>query len=139
MEPTYENIQSLLVEETWTGNQVNLKFKAKNQEQAIETMGIAIPNQEEMMKKIAIEMAKVTASNAAINTAGNTLGNLAGISGAGGVISGLANQANLGYQMDPNSLMSGDVSDDAKKETIVNAFKGVMSFYEFSNGEWIAK
>lgn len=139
MEPTYENIKEILIEENWNGNQVNLKFKASNQEQAIETMGVAIPNQEEMMKKIAIEMAKVTASNVAINSASTALGNLTGIPGAGSALSGIANQADLGYTMDPNALLSGEVSDDAKKKTVVNAFKGIMSFYDFRDGFWIAK
>jgi hypothetical protein len=139
MEITYESIKNLIVEESWTGNQVNLKFKAKNQDQAIETIGIAMPNQEEMMKKMAAEMAKVAASNAAVSTAGNALGNLTGIAGAGSAISGMASQANIGYQMDPMAMMQVDLTDEVKQTTIVNAFHGLANFYQFENGEWMFK
>ncbi|MBK9191022.1 MAG: hypothetical protein IPM77_05605 [Crocinitomicaceae bacterium] len=50
METTFENIKSLIVSEVWEGNQVKVKFKASNQNDPIETMGIAMPTQEEIKK-----------------------------------------------------------------------------------------
>lgn len=134
MELTFDQIKPILVEENWEGNQVKLKFKAENQEQAIETMGIAMPNQEEMMKKLMAEMAKSTATNMAINSAASSLGNLAGI--GGGVASSLASQAGLGYQMDPNTLMQVELTDEVKKQTILNAFTGLQMFYELKDNKW---
>jgi hypothetical protein len=139
MEPTYESIKSIITSEIWTGNQVSLKFKAPNQEQPLETMGVAIPNQEEMMKKMAAEMAKMTASSMAVNTAGNLLGNLTGFSGAGSVINSAAGQMGVGYQMDPNKLMQVDLTNEVKEETILNAFKTLINFYKFENNEWLYK
>jgi hypothetical protein len=139
MEITYESIKPIILEENWTGNQVNLKFKAKNAEQALETVGIAMPSQEEMMKKMAIEMAKMTASNVAVGAAGSALGNMTGIAGAGSAITSAASQANVGYQMDPNAMMQVDLTPELKETTIVNAFKTLENYFEFKEGEWSLK
>lgn len=139
MEITYESIKPIILEENWSGNQVSLKFKAKNSEQPLETVGIAMPSQEEMMKKMAIEMAKMTASNAAVGAAGNALGNMTGIAGAGSAIAGAASSANIGYQMDPNAMMQVDLTPELKETTIVNAFKTLENYFEFTDGEWLLK
>jgi hypothetical protein len=76
MEITYENLKSLIVEEIWTNNQVKIKFKAKNQEQALESFGMAMPDQEEIMKKMQKEIAKMAGTNMAISTGANALCNL---------------------------------------------------------------
>ncbi len=76
MEITYESIKSLIKSEVWEGNKVKLKFQANDQSQPIETMGMAMPDQEEMMKKMMAEVAKSTASSMAINTGANALGGM---------------------------------------------------------------
>jgi hypothetical protein len=139
MEITFDSIKSLIVEEQWTGNQVALKFKAPNQEQPLQTMGIAMPDQEELMKKMTGEIAKSAASNMAINAGANALGNLAGISGLGSVAGSAAQQAGLGYQMDVSKLMQTEVTEKVRQQTIVNAFTGLSMFYTFENNQWLYK
>jgi hypothetical protein len=136
MELTYESIKSIIQEETWNGNQVNLKFKASNQEQALETIGIAMPDQEEMMKKMKIEMAKMAGTNMAVSTGANALGNLAGIPGAGSAISSAASQMGVGYQMDMEKMMQVDLTEEVKQKTILNAFAALQMYYENRDGEW---
>ncbi|HBS86162.1 MAG: hypothetical protein A2W91_07600 [Bacteroidetes bacterium GWF2_38_335] len=139
MEPTYESIKSILIEEVWTGNQVKIKIKASNQDQPIETIGIAMGNQEEMMKKMNAEIAKMMASGMAVGAASSALGNLTGVPGAGSLIGSAASHAGVGYQMDASKMMQVDLTDDLKKETVVNAFKNLMSMYVFENGQWVYK
>lgn len=139
MEPTFEQIKPLIVEETWTGNQVTLKLKAANQEAPMETMGFAMPSQEEIMKRVAAETAKSMASGVAISSASNALGNLTGVSGAGSAINSAANAAGVGYQMDPSKLMHVELTDEVKQRTIINAFMSLSMYYAFENGAWIYK
>lgn len=136
MEATFESIKSILVSEEWEGNQVKVKFKAANQADPIESMGVAMPSQEEIQKRIAAEMAKSVASGMAVGVASNALGSLTGIGGAGSAISSAASSAGIGYQMDPNKLMHVDLTDEVKQQTILNAFKGLAMFYEFENNQW---
>ncbi|HEY1038034.1 MAG TPA: hypothetical protein VGF30_01435 [Bacteroidia bacterium] len=137
MEITFESIKSLIQSEVWEGNQVKLKFQAPGQAQAIETMGVAMPDQEEMMKKIMAEVAKSTASSMAINSGANMLGNLTGM---GSTVSGLASTgaqaAGLGYQMDPMKMMQVDLTDEVKQKTILSAFMNLQMFYEFKENTW---
>jgi hypothetical protein len=139
METTYEQIRPLIVSETWEGNQVKLKFKAPNQEQPIETIGIAMPDQEEMMKKIMAEVAKSTASSMAINSAASGLSNLAGMGNLGGVAGNMANQAGLGYQMDPTKFMEVELTDEVKQRAILTAFSGLQIYYELKDNSWSFK
>lgn len=137
MEPTYESIKSLIVEENWIDNQVKLQIKASNQKNPIETMGMAMMDPEEMNKRIMAEMAKSAASSIAINTAGNALGNLTGVAGAGSAINSVASHAGVGYQMDMAKIMMPDMTDELKKKTVVDAFKNLAMYYKFENNEWI--
>lgn len=136
MQPTYESIKSLIVSEVWEGNQVKLKFKASNQDDPIETMGIAMPSPEEIQKRAMMGAAKSAASGMAIGAGANALGNLAGVSGLGSAASSAASSAGLGYQMDPNSLMHVDLTDEVKQRTITNAFAGLAMYYKFENNAW---
>jgi predicted flap endonuclease-1-like 5' DNA nuclease len=136
MELTYESIKPIIVEEIWNGNMVNIKIKAHNQQEPMMTVGVVVPDQEAMMKKMKAEMAKTAASNIAVSTASNALGRLTGISGLGSAVSGAANQMGVGYQMDASKLMQADLTDDEKKQTVVNAFKNLQMYYKFENGQW---
>ncbi|MDD3741532.1 MAG: hypothetical protein PHH30_09845, partial [Bacteroidales bacterium] len=105
MEITYEILKSLIVEEIWTENQVKIKFQAKNQERALESFGMAVPDQEEMMKKMQKEIAKMAGTNMAVSSGANALGNLTGIPGAGSMIGRAASEMGVGYQMDMQKMM----------------------------------
>lgn len=139
MQPTFESIKSLIVSEVWEGNQVKVKFKASNQTDPIETMGIAMPSPEEIQKRAMMGAAKSAASGMAISAGANALGNLAGVGGLGSAASSAASSAGLGYQMDPNSLMYVELTDEVKQRTITNAFAGLAMFYQFENDQWVYK
>lgn len=135
MEPTYENIRPLIVEETWNNNTVTLKFKASNQEKVIDTSGMAMVSPEEMNKRIAAETAKMMAVGTATNMAGNALGTATGI--GGGLINSAASMAGVGYQMDMAKIMMPDMTDEVKQKTVVDAFRHLMIFYKYENGSWV--
>mgnify|MGYP001207860302 CR=1 FL=1 len=137
MEITYDSIKTLIVEETWTGNQVKIKIQAKNQEQPLETYGMATASQEEIMKKMNAEIAKMSGSSMAVSTGANALGNIAGIPGAGSLIGSAATQMGVGYKMDMEKIMQVELTDEVKKQTVVNAFAGLQMYYKFENGEWV--
>ncbi len=137
MEITYESIQSLIKEEAWTGNQLKLKIQAKNQEQPLETYGTAMPSQEEIMKKMNAEMAKMAGSNMAVSAGASALGSLTGMAGAGSMIGSAASQMGVGYQMDMEKIMQVELTDELKKQTVVNAFATLQMYYKFENGEWV--
>ncbi|MDD4149906.1 MAG: hypothetical protein PHE33_07740, partial [Bacteroidales bacterium] len=90
MELTYESIKDLIIEETWTGNQVKIKIQAKNQQQAIETVGFAMASEEDIAKKMKLEMAKMAGSNIAVSAGANALGGLAGTPGVGTIVGSAA-------------------------------------------------
>jgi hypothetical protein len=102
-------------------------------------MGVAMPNQDDIMKKMTGEIAKTMASNIAINAGANALGNLAGIGGAGAMIGGAASKAGVGYQMDTGKLMQTEVTEEVRQETIVNAFKNFAAYYSYDNNQWLFK
>ena len=136
MEINYESIQNLIVEETWTGNQVKIKIQAKNQDQPLETYGVAMPSQEEIEKKMKVEMAKMAGSNIAVSTGASALGSLAGIPGIGSIVGSAASQMGVGHQMDMEKIMQVELTDKVKRQTIVNAFTALQMYYKFENGEW---
>lgn len=138
MEPTFESIKSILVSEVWEGNQVKLKFKASNQADPIETMGVAMPSPEEIQKRAMMGAAKSAATGMAVSAGANALGNLAGVGGMGSIASSAASSAGLG-QMDVNSLMHVDLTDEVKQRTIMNAFAGLSMYYQFENNQWVYK
>lgn len=138
MEVKYESIKSLIVSEAWEGNQVKVKFKATNQTDPIETMGIAMPSPEEIQKRAMMGAAKAAGTGMAISAGGNALGNLVGVSGLGSAANSAASAAGVG-QMDVNSLMYVELTDEVKQRTITNAFAGLAMYYQFENNQWVYK
>jgi hypothetical protein len=146
MEPTYESIKSLIVREIWIENQVQIQFKATNQEQPFETTGIAAPNVNDAQKNIAKDTVKSVATNTAINAGGSFLGNLfgrlTGFYGAGSVVSTVAStagQMGVDYKKNSSTSTQAKLTDEVKKQTILDAFKPFMSHYEFQNNVWVYK
>lgn len=134
MEPTYENIKPLIIEEIWSENTVNFKVQASNQKEPIATMGMAMVEPEEMNKRIAAETAKMMAVGTATGMAGNAIGTLTGVGGS--VINSAASAAGMGYQMDMAKIMKPDMTDELKKKTVVDAFKHLSMYYTYENGAW---
>lgn len=135
MEPTYENIKPIIIEEIWTDQTVNFKLQAANQNEPIATMGMAMVDPEEMNKRIAAETAKMMAAGAATGMAANALGTATGVEG--GIINSAASMAGVGYQMDMAAVMKVDMTDDVKKKVVVDAFKHMLIYYKYENGTWV--
>lgn len=135
MEPTYENIKPLIVEEIWTDQTVNFKLKASNQNEPIASMGMAMVDPEEMNKRIAAETAKMVAVGVGTGMAANALGTATGV--GGGLINSAVSAAGLGPQMDMAKIMKVDMTDEVKKKVVVDAFKNMMMYYKYENGEWL--
>lgn len=135
MEPTYENIKPIIIEEIWTENTVNFKVQASNQKEPIATMGMAMVDPEEMNKRIAAETAKMMAVGTATGMAGNAIGSLTGVGGS--VVNSVASAAGVGYQMDMAKIMKPDMTDELKKKTVVDAFKHLAMYYTYENGSWV--
>jgi hypothetical protein len=105
----------------------------------METIGIAMPDQEGMINIMKVEMAKMTASNIAVSTGANALGNLVGFLGAGSIASSATSQMGVGYQMDIDKMMQVNLTDEVKQQTIVNAFTPLQMYFEYKNGKWFFK
>jgi len=137
MDITWEMLKPLIVDEVWTGNQVSLKFKASNQAEPLQTMGVAMPSQDEIMKRMTGEIAKSAASNMAIGTGANMLGNMAGVPGLGSALGSVASQAGIGYQMDPAALMQVEITEEVRQATILQAFQPLAAMYSYDAGTWV--
>lgn len=138
MEITFESIKSILVEEIWEGNQVKVKFKASNQENPIESLGIAMPSPEEIQKRVMMGAAKTAGTGMAISAGGNALGNLVGVGGLGSAANSAASHAGVG-QLDVNDMMYVELTDAVKQKTIVNAFSALTMYYQFENNQLVYK
>jgi hypothetical protein len=135
MEPTYENIKPLIIEEIWTDQTVNFKLQAANQKEPIATMGMAMVDPEVMNKRLAAETAKMMAAGAATGMAANALGTATGV--GGGIINSAASMAGVGYQIDMAAVMKVDMTDEVKKKLVVDTFKHMMIYYVWENGAWV--
>ncbi len=134
MEITYELLKPLIVKEELEGNQVKIEFKAENQEQPIETIGVIMPSQDEIMKNVAKQAIKQGVKSAAINTAANALGNLVG-GGAGNLLGSTAksvgNDAAFSNQ-DPMAMLKTDITPEKQQTAVVNAFAALQNFYNYN-------
>jgi hypothetical protein len=135
MEPTYENIKPIIIEEIWTDQTVNFKLQAANQKEPIATMGMAMVDPEVMNKRLAAETAKMMAAGAATGMAANALGTATGV--GGGIINSAASMAGVGYQIDMAAVMKVDMTDEVKKKLVVDTFKHMMIYYVWENGAWV--
>ncbi|MCD6366502.1 MAG: hypothetical protein J7L46_03070 [Bacteroidales bacterium] len=130
MEITYEKIKPLIVSETLEGNQVKLKFQAKNQEAPFETVGVVVPDQDEIMKDVAKQAVKRTI----ISRVASAIGGLFG--GTGRMVSNVAVQAsNVAMSSQP---LTTKVTPEKQQKVVVEAFSPFQSFYKFDDttGEW---
>ncbi len=134
MEVTYDNIKSLIQSEILEGQQVTIKFKAHNQDHAIETIGIVMPDQDEIMKMALKNAAMQGAANMAVGSASNALGAMLG-GAAGSMVSGAINsagaQATAGM-FDPSALLKTEVTPEKQQTAVLNAFIGLQNFYKFN-------
>ena len=100
-------------------------------------MGVAMPSQDKIMKRMTGEIAKSAASNMAIGTGANMLGNMAGVPGLGSALGSVASQAGIGYQMDPAALMQVEITEEVRQATILQAFQPLAAMYSYDAGTWV--
>ena len=130
MEITYEKIKPLIALEALEGNQVKLKFKAKNQETPFETVGVIIPDQNEMMKNVAKQAVKTTI----ITRVARAIGGLFGTGGR--IVSDVAVQASSAAMS--NQPLTTKITPEKQQKVVVDAFAPFQSFYKFDTeaNEW---
>lgn len=139
MEITYEMIEPIIVSQEVEGQMVKLKFKAENQDTPMETVGVIMPDQDEIMKKAMAQAGKAAAVGAATSAASSMLGNAIGGVAGGLVSSGasMASSAATSKMMNPQDMMSGAVNDESIKKATVEAFKHFMIYYKMVDGKWV--
>lgn len=138
MQITYSSIKPIIVSEVIEGNNIQLKFQARNQEQPIDAIATIMPSQDEMMKNVTRQTAKTAAANIGIRSIFSIIGNLLGgifgsaANAAGSAVSSTVNQ----NSMNADKLMSTQITSEKKEEAIVNCFKNYLSMYTWENNQW---
>jgi len=135
MNITYDLIKPLIKKEAlFDGNQIHLEFCAKNQEKALATIAVIIPDQNKIKKNVSkqvlVESLKNTIINKILNMLG--LGSLARNfirSSVNDVISEKTNSA---------EIMKTKITKENKEKTIVDAFMNVKAMYNYNEQteEW---
>ncbi len=133
MEIKYEHIKPIIVSETLEGSQMKVKFKALGQDEPIETVGMMLADQDEMMKSMKKNMVKQGAISIAISSIGTVLRNLIG--GVGGsVASSAVSTAGSTVAMsanDPSKMMQAKDTPENRQKAVLSAFQSVQNFYEW--------
>ncbi len=116
--------------ETLEGNQVKLSFKAKNQGTPFETVGVFVPDQNEIMKSVAKQAVKTTI----ITRVARAIGNLFG--GTGRLVSDVAVQASS-VAMSSQPLTT-KITPEKQQKVVVDAFAPFQTYYKFNTetNEW---
>lgn len=139
MEPNFENVKSLLESETVEGNLLKCKFKAPNQEQPIEAVYAFEPDTKDVVKDAGKKAVKRSLFSSVMRIFGSAAGSAVGGGIAGSATrSAVSSSGNAAYREHDkkNQGVQINVTDDMKKEGVVNAFKSVQSFYEPDNNSW---
>lgn len=134
MEITYENIRSIIVKEAIQGNQIQLEFKAKNQDIPFPTIAVVVPNTKDITKNVGKEMVKSTVKRGVINGLLNAIG-------LGGLLGSAARSA--AYQVSnkrssSNNMANQKITEEDKQKAIIEAFKPFESMYNYNEQthEW---
>jgi hypothetical protein len=133
MEVNYEKIKPIIVSETLEGTQMKVKFKAQGQDDAIESVGMMIADQEQMMKGMKKTVVKSAATNVAFGALGTFIRSMFG--GVAGHAAGSAVNAAGGVAAskvaDPNKMMQVEDTPENRQKAVLNAFQSVSSLYEW--------
>lgn len=132
-EITYNLIKPIIKkEELINGNQINIEFCASNQETATQTVAVIVPEQNEIMKKATKDVIKSAVKSTLISQVLRFLG----IGGIGGSI--IRTTTNNVVNNNSTNFMATKVTQEKKEKAIVDAFKGIMSAYQFNEqkSEW---
>ncbi len=133
MEVNYEKIKPIIVSETLEGTQMKVKFKAQGQDDAIESVGMMIADQEQMMKGMKKTVVKSAATNIVFATISRFTRSLFG--GIGGYAAGSAVDAAGGMAAskvaDPNKMMQVEDTPENRQKAVLIAFQSVSSLYEW--------
>lgn len=133
MEVNYEQIKPIIVSETLEGTQMKVKFKAQGQVDAIETIGMMMADQEQMMKGMKKTVVKSAATNVAFGVLGRFVRGLFG--GIGGYAAGSAVNAAGGMAAskvaDPNKMMQVEDTPENRQKAVLSAFQSVRNMYDW--------
>lgn len=138
MEPTYENIKSIIASREEDGMMIKLKFKADNQDAPLETVAVVTPDQDEIMKNAMLQAGKGAALSAGTNMAAGAIGNAIG--GIGGDLAkaagSVAGDAAAQSQMNMDKII-GTATEEQKEAAIVQAFSYFQMYYSWDGNKWV--
>jgi hypothetical protein len=151
MSYSYEQIKSLIVSETVNGNQVSVKFKAPGMTDPIESVGVMMPGQGEMIKNVGKEAVKRSVVSSLISSVarlfGGAVSDAAG-SGIGASVAGTATSSaasSVGHAVadqkmgnSADSVMKVNVTPEKQQAAVVAAFQNVQQFFSYdeSTNTW---
>ncbi|OIQ34036.1 MAG: hypothetical protein BM555_04540 [Crocinitomix sp. MedPE-SWsnd] len=139
MEPTWENIKSLIVSQEQDGMMIKLKFQAEGQTTPLETMAVVTPDQDEIMKNAMKQAGKAAVVSTGISMASGALGGLVG--GVGGqavrAAGSAAGSAAASKSMNMDKIMQTEQTDEKTQAAIVTAFGHLSMYYKWENDKWV--
>jgi len=142
MSYTYEQIKPIIEKEELDGHQMKVSFRATGQDTAIESVGVMMADQKEIMKNAGKSAVKQSLFSSAIRwvsgLVGGAVGGAAG-SAAYSATSSVGHAASRS-QTSGNMAQAKDTPENRQK-AVVAAFQSVASFYEFDSetNAWKAK
>lgn len=133
MEINYEKVQPLLVKEEIEGNQLNCQFKASNQDQPVDAFHVFEPETKDVVKDAGKKAVKRSFFSGIMRFFGSAAGSAVGGGMAGSATrSAVRSSGNAAYNEHnkKNQGVQMNISEDMKKEGVVEAFKTVEAMYE---------
>lgn len=144
MNITYDQIAPLVHTSDLQGMQLNVEFKAKNQDTPIAAVGMMVADQADMQKDMKKTMVKQGVIGIIVSSIGRLVGGLVG-GGIGGSAAhsavSMAGSTISQNQMDPSKMMMAKDTPENREKAILKAFESVKSFYEWDakSKEWNSK
>lgn len=141
MDITYEVLKPILVSENIDGNVLKCVFKAANQTEPLEAQFVFTPDDRDLVANAGKQAVKRSFFSSIVSVfsgaASSAVGGAAG-SAVGSAVSGTANTV-YNAKEDPNAIQKVNITDEKKKQGVINAFKNIQSFYYFESGTWYYK
>lgn len=142
MEITYDNLKSILLSEKLEGNVLKCQFKAANQDTPVEAQFVFVPDEKDVMVNAGKQAVKRSFFSSIVSVFSGAASSAAGGGMAGGAVGSAVSATSHGVynaQEDPNALTKINITDEKRKQGVVNAFKNVQSMYIYENGTWSCK
>lgn len=138
---TYESIKPLIKNENLVGgNQLHVSFQSEHMAAPIQSVGMMMADQDEMMKNVRNQAIKQGIFSSIISGLSRLLGGLIG--GVGGSIAS-STASTVGYSMTSGSgnMMDAKDTPENRQKAAVAAFQSVQTYFEYDvhTGFWKGK